>query len=368
MPTQKRLDAFTQPLAASIRDAMAAIDRNASGIVLIVDAQQRLIGTVTDGDIRRAILAGYDLDRPVEQLLHDRPQTPKKPPLTASVDTPKAELLELMTERSIRQIPLLDVDGRVVDIVLWSELAQPRRLPVRAMVMAGGFGKRLHPLTHEMPKPMLPVGGRPLLEHIVTQLRNVGIHHMHVATHFKPEIIRDHFGDGENFGVKIEYTHEHEPLGTAGALGLLDATATADFADAEPLLVINGDILTTVNVSALLDFHREHDAEMTVGVRQYEIAVPYGVVETDGVQIVGLSEKPVIRHFVNAGVYLLEPAVRRLIPPNAHFNMTDLIERLLAADRRVISFPIREYWLDIGQLPDYERAQADVESPHFNPT
>jgi NDP-sugar pyrophosphorylase family protein len=219
--------------------------------------------------------------------------------------------------------------------------------------MAGGFGTRLMPLTDGTPKPMLPVGDRPLLAHIVGQLRAAGIRQLNVTTHYKADAISEHFGNGQDYGVDIRYVHEDMPLGTAGALALVEATD-------QPLLVMNGDILTRVDFGAMLDFHRHHAADMTVGVRQYQFKVPYGVVETDGVMVMGVSEKPTVSNFINAGLYLINPDVQRMVPPACRFDMTELIHLAIARGLRVVCFPIREYWLDIGQLTDYERAQIDV--------
>jgi len=224
--------------------------------------------------------------------------------------------------------------------------------------MAGGLGSRLRPLTEDLPKPMLPVGGKPLMELVIEKLRQVGIRRVNVTTHYKPEKISEHFGDGSSFGVSLNYVNEEKPLGTGGALGLIDEPN-------ETMLVINGDVLTQVDFRAMLLFHQEHQADMTVAVRQYDIKVPYGVIECIGAKVCSLKEKPEINLLVNAGVYLLEPTVYRFIPNGKHFNMTDLIQWLLDAGRTVASFPIIEYWLDIGQVVDYEKAQTDV--MHLNP-
>ena len=340
---------------SSMREVMACIDRNTKGIALVVDDERCLIGTITDGDIRRAILAGMDLDLPIQKLLEERTSTTYPQPITAPIGTPDAELLRLMNEHTIRQAPLLDEHGRVVDMVLLSDLVKEYELPLTAVVMAGGYGTRLRPLTEELPKPMLPVGDRPLLELIIEQLHQAGIRRVNVSTHYKGEIIAGHFGDGRDFGVEIRYVKEDQPLGTAGALGLLDASD-------EPLLVINGDILTRIDFRAMLDYHREQQADMTVAVRQHEFRVPYGVIEADGVAITGISEKPVVRHFINAGIYLLNPEVCRFIPNGQSYDMPDLISRLVADGHRVVSFPVREYWLDIGQVEDYQKALTDIEN------
>lgn len=332
---------------------MAVIDRGSVGIALVIGADDRLLGTVTDGDIRRALLNGTRLDEPVRRLLDGRANSPYPRTITASPSTPPAARLAILQENRIRHLPIVDSNGRLVDLSVLDELAAPADSAVRAVILAGGLGTRLGPLTAATPKPMLPVGARPVLEWTVEQLRDAGIRKVHVATHYLAEQITEHFGSGGQFGVQIDYTTETEPLGTAGPIRLL-----AD--SAEPILVINGDIVTRVDLRALVDFHREQGAEMTVGVRAYEIQVPYGVVECAGPRVERFREKPTLPVLVNAGVYLLEPAAASLIPAGCRFDMTDLIERLLAAGRAVVSFPIVEYWIDIGAPADYARADADA--------
>ena len=338
----------------SIRSAMKCVDRGSCGIALVVDQERCLLGTVTDGDVRRAILAGTDLESPVSVLLASKVSTQYPKPVTAQSGANRETLLELLHENVLRQLPILDNDGIVVDLVMLDDLIPTQDLQLRAVIMAGGLGTRLRPLTEDLPKPMLTVGGKPLMELVIEQLRQVGIRRVNVTTHYKPEKISDHFGDGSSFGVELNYVNEDKPLGTGGALGLMDAPK-------EPLLVINGDILTQVDFRAMLAYHREHRAVMTVAVKQYDINVPYGVIECKGPLICALKEKPQMHLLVNAGVYLLEPKVYEFIPNGEHFNMTDLIQRLLDSNHTVASFPIIEYWLDIGQLADYEQAQNDVQ-------
>jgi len=340
----------------SVQEVMECIDRNAKGIALVVDEEFHLIGTITDGDIRRSILSGMNLDLPVQQVL-DRRQS-YATPFTAYVGTPDSELLHMMTERGIRHIPLLNEGDQVVDVALLSELVKEYELPLRAIVMAGGYGTRLRPLTDDLPKPMLPIGDRPLLEIIVNGLREAGIRQVNVATHYKGEMIAEHFKDGQDFGVDIRYVQEDQPLGTAGALSLLEESD-------EPLLVINGDILTRVDFHAMLNFHREHNADLTVAVRQYEFRVPYGVIDTDGTAVKGISEKPLVRQFINAGIYLLNPSIRHLVPNGQHYDIPDLIQQLLKEKRPVVCFPIREYWLDIGKSDHYDQAKIDVAAGRF---
>ena len=349
------LESFCISPTDSLRQAMACIDHNERGIAMVVDESRHLLGTITDGDLRRAVLAATDLDMTVDTILARKADSPYSRPVAVRVGTGPDVLIQLMKERRIRQVPLLDEAGRVVDLVTLDDLLPMQPLHLQAVIMAGGRGSRLHPLTEDLPKPMLPVGGRPLLELIVEQLQQTGIRRVNVTTHYKPEKIVEHFGDGHAFGVDLNYVNEDRPLGTGGALGLMPTPE-------EPLLVINGDILTQVNFRSMLTYHQEHQADMTVAVRRYEVQVPYGVVECDGPSIQRLKEKPQVSFLVNAGIYLLEPSVYQVIPSGKHFNMTDLIQWLLDAGRPVVSFPIREYWLDIGQLADYTQAQDDVEN------
>jgi len=337
---------------SSVREVMACIDRNAKGIALVVDEERYLIGTVTDGDIRGAILARINLDAPVSELLASKVNSSYPQPITAPLGTERSVLLQLMQEHVIRQVPLLYDNGHVVDLVTLDELLPDQVLPLQAVIMAGGLGIRLRPQTEELPKPMLPVGDRPLMELIVEQLRQAGIRRVNIATHYMSKKIVEHFGDGHNFGVELNYVTEERPLGTVGALGLMEVPN-------EPLLVINGDILTQVDFRAMLDYHREHGADLTVGVRKYDLQMPYGVIECEGPRVQQVREKPLLRFFVNAGIYLLEPSAHRYIPHGQRFDMTDLIQRLIEEGRSVVSFPIVEYWLDIGQPVDYEKAQED---------
>jgi NDP-sugar pyrophosphorylase family protein len=219
--------------------------------------------------------------------------------------------------------------------------------------MAGGFGTRLRPLTEDVPKPMLPIGNRPLMEVMINQLRKAGIHRINVTTHYMPEKIIEHFGDGSAFGVELNYVNEERPLGTAGGVSLIDAPST-------PLLVMNGDLLTDINFQEMYAYHQEQSAALTVAVRKYEFTVPYGVVESEDGFVTRLVEKPSLGFFVNAGIYLLEPEAFARIPKQQHINMTEIIDLLVVEGKRVASFPIHEYWLDIGQHADYQKAQEDM--------
>ena len=339
---------------SAVREVIAQIERNSDGLALVVDAERHLLATVTDGDIRRAILAGVDLDGSVGSLPDGRPPRGYEQPVTAPQGTSTVRLLQLMGEHAIRHVPLLNSEDRIVAIASLSRLGKSRDLPLHAVIMAGGLGTRLRPLTDALPKPMLPVGGRPLLQHTVERLRDTGICNIHITTHYKADKITAHFGDGGSYNAAVQYSHEDQPLGTAGALKQIDVREN------EPLLVINGDVLTTVNYRAMLEYHREHQAQLTMGIRRYVIKVPYGVVECEGPDVRELREKPEVGFFVNAGIYLVEPLACQEIPDGQRFDMTDLINLLITQGQRVVSFPIHEYWLDIGRIEDYERAQEDV--------
>jgi dTDP-glucose pyrophosphorylase/CBS domain-containing protein len=334
--------------------AVRGIDEGSCGIVLVLSPDGELLGTVTDGDVRRALLKHVNLEMSIEQFMQTaRTVSPHPQPVTAPVGTEPAALIALMTAEFVRQVPLLDDQHRVVDLVVQEDLLPISGAALGAVIMAGGAGTRLLPLTEDLPKPMLPVDGRPMLEHIIEQLQTAGIHRVSVSTHYKPEKIIEHFGDGRAFGVELEYVNEDRPLGTAGALGLMSHPSGTQ-------LVINGDILTQVDLRAMLSFHQEHRADMTVAVRRHAVQIPYGVVECEGVRLTDLKEKPHVPFLVNAGVYLLEPSVYEFIPNGERINMTDLIDLLLKAGRPVVSFPIHEYWMDVGQHGDYAQAQHDA--------
>ena len=327
-------------------DAIARLDAVALQILLVTDDDGRLVGTLTDGDVRRAILRQMPLDSGVADAMY-------RSPTTISLGTSRDEAMRRMRERHLRHIPILDATGRPVGLELLDEVAaQPTRQNA-VVLMAGGLGTRLRPLTEKTPKPLLRVGGRPLLETIIESFAEHGFTRFFLSINYRADQVEAYFGDGSRFGVRIEYLREDEALGTAGALSLLPLTPT------EPIVVMNGDILTRLDFGQLIDFHTRTNAELTMCVREYEVEVPYGVVEVEGEQVTSLVEKPTARHFVNAGIYVLAPSLIAIIGDGERLDMTDLAHRVMAGEGRLSAFPIREYWLDIGRLKDYERAQAD---------
>lgn len=348
------LDRFAVAPSVDLRAAIARIEDAGEGVVLVLDDERRLIGTVTDGDVRRALLLGLTLEAEVADLFRGALGAERHAPITAPVGTSPVALLRLMGETWVRHVPLIDDEGRVAGLALLSRFVRNPEPPLQAVIMAGGLGLRLRPLTEGVPKPMLPLGDRPLLERTVEQLGKAGIRRINITTHYEADKIQSHFGDGSSFDATVTYSHENEPLGTAGALRRMDLEGDT------PLLVINGDVLTTVNYRAMLDYHQQHGACLTMGVRHYGMKVPYGVVECDGPLVTALREKPEVGFFVNAGIYLIDPLACAEIPGDRRFDMTDLIARLVELGEPVVSFPIHEYWVDIGRIDDYERAQRDV--------
>lgn len=343
--------------ASPIRGAIAAIDcSQRCGVALVVDEQERFLNTITDGDVRRGLLAGLNLDAAVQLLLDIKARMPRPRAVVVSEGSTREEWVALMQKHAIRQLPIVDRDGRVQNVVALHELLDEveSRQPISAVIMAGGLGKRLYPLTENLPKPMLPIQGRPLLEIVVERLGRSGIKNIQVATHFKPEVIVDHFGDGKNFGVNINYVHEETPLGTAGALSLI-ARPTTD------LLVINGDILTQLAFEKMHCYHRQQRAQLTMAVRSYEHVVPFGVVRIEDSRILSLVEKPSQSWLVNAGIYILSPEIFDHVVPGERLDMTELVGRLLRNGQRVASFPIREKWIDIGRHSDYELANSKMQ-------
>jgi dTDP-glucose pyrophosphorylase len=331
---------------ATLKEAIEIMDRVTSGVALIVDEEDRLIGILTDGDIRRAILRNVDLGSPIEKVMN-------RSPITATRDFTRKQLMHLIRCKSISHLPVVDSRNRVVRIIFAHEFINGGDLPVRAVIMAGGLGTRLRPLTDDLPKPLLKVGHKPLLEMIIEQLAYAGVKNVYLSIRYKGSKIEEYFGDGSRLGVHLSYLKENKRLGTAGPLGLI----REDFA--EPVLVVNGDILSKVNFKRMVDFHFENDAEMTVAVKQHVIEVPYGVVEVENDELVGMSEKPVLKFFINAGIYLLNADIKNHIPHDTYFDMSALISLLINRKRRICSYPIREYWADIGSHGDYEKAIDD---------
>ncbi len=332
----------------SIREAMKRIDQSGLQIAVITDGGRRLRGVVTDGDIRRGILEGTDLDAPVYTVMNEDP-------ITARPQEDRESLIDRMQACGVRQIPLVDDEGHVVRIEVLDHLLEPEARPNPVVLMAGGLGTRLRPLTEDCPKPLLEVGDKPILETILEGFIAYGFRRFYLSVNYKAGMIEDYFGDGSDWDVDISYVHEEQRLGTAGPLSLLPEQPD------ETMIVMNGDLLTNLNYAHLLDFHREHDAAATMCVREHETQVPYGVIETDDQYMEGIEEKPTEHYFVNAGIYVLESETLEYVPEKEFLDMPELFERLIDGGREATVFPVREYWQDVGRQEDFRRANGEYE-------
>ncbi|RMD59362.1 CBS domain-containing protein [Candidatus Parcubacteria bacterium] len=330
---------------APLKRAIRIIDDAALQIGLVTDSAGRLKGVVTDGDIRRALLKpDTTWDMPISAVMNPNPAVVKP---TVSPTQARARMQKL----SLRHLPIVDSNGTLVGLHTWDETVTPRK-DNWVVLMAGGFGTRLRPLTDETPKPLLPVGNKPILEHILESFIDAGFYRFFISVHYKAEMIKRHFGDGSKWGVEIEYLEEPKPLGTAGCLNLLPEKPN------EPLILMNGDLLTKVDFERLLEFHESEQAFATLCVREYTQQVPYGVIDADGSRLQQIVEKPVQRYFVNAGIYAMSPEFVRTLPPGRS-DVPDHLQNAACLGRKVSVFPIHEYWLDIGRMDDFQRAQDE---------
>lgn len=339
------------PVGATIRQAIANLDQVAVKIALVVNASGVLEGTISDGDIRRSLLKGLDLDSPITNVIH-------RNALVVSPDMTYETVMQLMMANKIQQIPVVNEQRCVVGLHLWDQITTPQARPNMMVIMVGGKGTRLRPHTEHCPKPMLPVGDKPMLEHIIDRAMSQGFNHFMLAIHYLGHMVEDYFGDGSKMNARIEYIREESPLGTAGALGLLTRLPEA------PFVVTNGDVLTDINYADLLDFHIRQQAAATMAVRTHEWQHPFGVVQTNGLDIVGFEEKPINRTHINAGIYVLSPVALNELNVNEHCDMPTLFERLQAGRQRTVAYPMHEPWLDVGRVEDFKRAQGEVVGPY----
>lgn len=327
----------------SILDTLKVIDEAAFEIALVVDEELKLLGTVTDGDIRRGIIGGASLQSQISDLMN-------RQPIVAGQNTTDDELLFLMTNRSIKHLPVVDRNNKVLKLVQLKDLIARKPRSNIAVIMAGGLGSRLGEITREIPKPLLPVGNRPMIALIVEQLRRHGIERIYISINYRAVKIKDYFTENPIKGVVINYLEEQEFLGTAGSLSLLPEPVK------QPLIVMNGDILSPVNFGNLLDFHATSHKQMTLCAREFNFQIPYGVLQMRGDELVDIEEKPTHSIFINAGIYALEPAVLGLIKPQQRLDMPELIKAVNASPGGVSCYPVSEFWLDIGSPVDYARA------------
>lgn len=338
------------PAEATMQQAIGSLNESALQIVLVVAPDGTLLGTITDGDIRRGLLRGLDLDSAIDAIM-------QRKPFVVPPQMGRDTVLQLMHANKIQQLPVIDDDRHVVGLHVWDELMVPGKRPNLMVIMAGGLGTRLRPYTEDCPKPMLPVGGRPTLEHIIERARAEGFQRFVLAVHYLRHMIEDYFGDGSRWQVRIDYVREETALGTAGAIGLLKPRPEA------PFLISNGDVLTDIRYGELLDFHCHHGAAATMAVRLHEWQHPFGVVRTRGVDITAFEEKPIARSHINAGIYVLEPAALDALSVGECCDMPTLFSRLQKRNGRTIVYPMHEPWLDVGREDDLKK--ANTSSPNM---
>ncbi len=348
MQLDNSTDIFLRP-TAPIVEAIKCLERNEKRIALVTDENHRLLGTITDGDVRRAILRGVSMDSPVAGIMSTNPHTFKE-------GSDEAEALRIMRSLDIQQLPLVNSSFRVTDVLTMKELLERSKRSNRVVLMAGGLGSRLRPLTDKVPKPMLLVGGKPLLETIIEAFVKNGFNRFYISLNYRAEAISSHFGDGSKWDADIEYIYERERMGTAGSLTLLPEQPT------EPFIIMNGDILTSIDFKQMLQFHVDSKASASMAVYEHSMQIPYGVVEVANHELTRITEKPVQNYFINAGIYVLSPEALTRIPKNKFFDMPSLFQALMAEQKKIVAFPIWEYWLDIGQPLDLQRAEQEF--PH----
>jgi dTDP-glucose pyrophosphorylase/CBS domain-containing protein len=329
----------------SIQEAIRNIDESALQIAVVIDCDGMLLGTVTDGDIRRALLRGIDLSQPVETIMSRTPLV-----ITREIGRKIAQVL--MGTNKINQLPVVDEKRRVVGLYVWEETNEYATRENMMVLMAGGFGRRMMPHTEDLPKPMLKVAGKPMLEHIIERAKSEGFHNFTISTHYLGHVIEEYFGDGGHWGVNIQYLREKSPLGTAGALGLMNPRPDL------PFIVTNGDVLTDIRYGDILDFHLHYQADATMAIRKHEWQHPFGTVITDGIKIKEFEEKPVHKTNVNAGIYILNPSALECLAPNEACDMPSLFIHLQQAGNTVIAYPMHEPWMDVGRPEDLRRANT----------
>ena len=329
------------PLSSTIREAILNLNKTGFQIILISDESSKILGTISDGDIRRGFLKGQNLEFSIKSILN-------KNPFTVSEDISESAIKELMLLNKIQQIPVINKSNQIVGLHLWDNLKTSSRENNLMVIMAGGEGKRLRPYTYNCPKPLLKVENKPILEHIILRAKKRGFCEFIISINYLGDMIEDYFKDGERHGVKISYVRESNPLGTAGALYLIKKRIQ------NPFIVTNGDVLTDINYDDLLKFHIEHKAAGTMAIRKYTFKNQFGVVKVKGLNIIDFEEKPEITSFINAGVYVLSPQTLSLIESGEQIDMPQLFTRLKCKNDKIIAYPIHEKWMDIGRPSDLE--------------
>lgn len=329
---------------SSIRDAIETLNRTALQLVVVLDKTGVIVGTVSDGDIRRGLIKGETIDSQLSSVLFHNP-------VLVPEGLDRSHVEQLMRINKVRQVPVVDAQRRVIGLHLWDEVVQQESITNPFVIMAGGLGKRLMPLTKDTPKPMLKVSGRPILEHIILRAKGEGFRNFLISVNYLAAVIEEYFLEGERLGVNIRYLREKNPLGTAGGLSLVDNITS------QPLIVSNGDVLCDIRFRDLLSFHIKHNADATMAIKPYEITNPFGVVRTSGIDILSFDEKPVFRSHINAGVYVVSSRALEHLQPGERCDMPDFFSRLKASGLKTIGYPMHEPWLDLGRKEDLDRAE-----------
>ena len=333
------------PINATISDVIVNLNK-VGRLVMVVNDDGILEGTITDGDLRRGLLKGLDMNSPIVSIVHHDA-------LVVPPELQRESVIQLMEANNIQQVPIVDEHHHVIGLHLWKDIATPSPRPNLMVIMAGGMGTRLRPDTENCPKPLLQIAGKPILEHIIDRAKLEGFNHFLFSINYLGNMIEEYFSNGERFGVEIDYLREKTPLGTAGALSLIETIPE------KPFIVNNGDVISDIRYSELLDFHSRHKAVATMAVRSHEWEHPFGVVPTQGVEIVGFEEKPTYRTHINAGVYVLDPTALSELITAEQCDMPTLFERLKSNAKQTVAYPMYEPWLDIGRPDDLEQANTE---------
>lgn len=346
MIAARALDSSCIRLGQTLIEAIRALNGPAEGMAIISDNEGRVVGVLTDGDVRRALMKECRLDACIDSHL-------RRDFLSVSEADSRERVLDLMKSKKIKHLPILDDESRLLGIHLLHELIGPSQRPNHALVMAGGLGMRLRPITENIPKPMVKVAGRPILERIVLQLVGAGITRVHLAVNYLSEVIEGHFGDGRAFGCRIDYVRESQPLGTGGSIGLLQPVPES------PLLVMNGDLQIDYDLGCMLDAHEASAADVTVGLRRYTHEVPFGCVTLESGCVTAIQEKPTLERLVNTGIYVLNPDIVAAVPPT-FLPITDLLNSLIESGRRIHGFELLGDWLDVGDVRQLSKARGET--------
>lgn len=329
------------PVNSIIRDVILNLNNYGIKIVLITNEKFEIIGTISDGDIRRGLLKGLGLDSAIETIVN-------KNSIYVPESVDRETVKSLMIANKIFQIPIVNNNKEIIGLHLWDEISSKNFRPNYFIIMAGGKGKRLLPYTENCPKPLLQVSGKPILEHIIERAKSEGFNNFLISIHYLGNMIEEYFGNGEKFGVKIDYIREDVPLGTAGALSLINYSIET------PIIITNGDVISDIKYGEILDFHNKHQSFATMAVKLHEIQNQFGVVQTDGLDIIGFIEKPIIRNYINAGVYVLSADSLCELEKNSYCDMPSLFEKLKVNQKKIIAYPMHESWTDIGRPVDFE--------------